>query len=336
MREATDGRGVDVVLDSIGAAYLERQPRGASRIGGRLVLIGLMGGAKAEMNLALLLARRLHVIGSTLRTRPVDEKAAMVAAFDAPLRRRPSRVGAIARSSTACCRSTRSPTRTASIKASEHFGKIVLRVALIGRGALPATGTRGSPSAAIALACAPRRRQECEEIEPWPSSERCRSSNRTPSRQTGHRSDPAAIQEAGLRIIALKMMRLTEEQARGFYAVHKARPFFADLVKFMTSGPVVVSVLEGEDAIARWRELMGPTDSTKAPKGTIRGDFGTDVERNAVHGSDAPETARRRDRLLLQCDRDPGARRGPRLIGDAAAIGVDQAYGPDSSNMMPT
>lgn len=101
-----------------------------------------------------------------------------------------------------------------------------------------------------------------------------------------------AIQDSGLRVVALKMVRLTEQQARGFYAVHKARPFYADLVKFMTSGPVVVSVLEGEGAIARWRELMGPTDSTKAPKGTIRGDFGTNVERNASHGSDAPETAR--------------------------------------------
>lgn len=101
-----------------------------------------------------------------------------------------------------------------------------------------------------------------------------------------------AIQDSGLRVIALKMIRLTEQQAGGFYAVHKARPFFADLVKFMTSGAVVVCVLEGEGAIARWRELMGPTDSKKAPKGTIRGDFGTDVERNASHGSDAPETAR--------------------------------------------
>ncbi len=101
-----------------------------------------------------------------------------------------------------------------------------------------------------------------------------------------------AIQDSGLRVIALKMIRLTEQQAAGFYAVHKARPFFADLVKFMTSGPVVVCVLEGEGAIARWRELMGPTDSKKAPKGTIRGDFGTDVERNASHGSDAQETAR--------------------------------------------
>jgi nucleoside-diphosphate kinase len=101
-----------------------------------------------------------------------------------------------------------------------------------------------------------------------------------------------AIQERGLAVIGLKMIQLTEQQARGFYAVHKARPFFADLVKFMTSGPVVVVALEGEGAVARWRELMGPTDSTKAPKGTIRGDWGTNVERNAAHGSDAPETAR--------------------------------------------
>lgn len=100
------------------------------------------------------------------------------------------------------------------------------------------------------------------------------------------------FEAAGLRILAVKKIRLTEELARGFYAVHKARPFYGDLVKFMTSGPVVVSVLEGPDAVAKNRELMGPTDSTKAPKGTIRGDFGSDIERNAVHGSDAPETAR--------------------------------------------
>jgi nucleoside-diphosphate kinase len=85
---------------------------------------------------------------------------------------------------------------------------------------------------------------------------------------------------------------MSVQPGRGFYAVHHVRPFFGDLVKFMTSGPVVVSVLEGEGAIGRWRELMGPTDSKKAPKGTIRGDFGTDVERNASHGSDAPETAK--------------------------------------------
>jgi nucleoside-diphosphate kinase len=100
------------------------------------------------------------------------------------------------------------------------------------------------------------------------------------------------FEKAGLTIIALKKMRLTEAQAQGFYAVHKERPFFSDLVKFMTEGPIVVSVLEGEGAIAKNRDLMGPTDSTKAPPGTIRGDHGTDIERNACHGSDAPETAR--------------------------------------------
>jgi nucleoside-diphosphate kinase len=101
-----------------------------------------------------------------------------------------------------------------------------------------------------------------------------------------------AIEKGGLRIIAVRMIRLNREQAEGFYAVHKERKFFPDLVRFMTSGPVLVAVLEGTGAIAKWRELMGPTDSTKAPKGTIRGDFGTDVEKNAVHGSDGPETAR--------------------------------------------
>ena len=100
------------------------------------------------------------------------------------------------------------------------------------------------------------------------------------------------VEQAGLKIVGVKMLRLTEEQARGFYAVHKTRPFYGDLVRFMTSGPILPAVLEGENAIARWRELMGPTDVAKAPKGTIRGDLGTDVERNAVHGSDAPATAR--------------------------------------------
>ena len=100
------------------------------------------------------------------------------------------------------------------------------------------------------------------------------------------------IEETGLQIVAMKKVQLSEQLARGFYAVHKERPFYGDLVKFMTSGPVIVSVLEGENAIARWRDLMGPTNSNEAPAGTIRGDFGTDIERNAVHGSDAPETAR--------------------------------------------
>ncbi len=102
----------------------------------------------------------------------------------------------------------------------------------------------------------------------------------------------ATFEAAGLRPIAIKMVRLTERQARGFYAVHKERPFFASLVQFMTSGPVVVSVLEGEAAIARHRELMGATDPTKAAPGTVRAQWATDIERNAVHGSDAPETAR--------------------------------------------
>ena len=102
----------------------------------------------------------------------------------------------------------------------------------------------------------------------------------------------ARIEASGLEIIALKRLQLDERLARGFYAVHKERPFFADLVRFMTSGPVVACVLQGENAIKRWRALMGPTNSKQAPKGTIRGDFGTDVERNASHGSDAPETAR--------------------------------------------
>ena len=102
----------------------------------------------------------------------------------------------------------------------------------------------------------------------------------------------ARFERAGLRIVALKKIQLSRQQAEGFYAVHRQRPFFGDLVAFMTSGPVVVSVLEGDDAIARNRDLMGPTDSKKAAAGTIRGDFGTDIERNAVHGSDAPETAR--------------------------------------------
>ena len=102
----------------------------------------------------------------------------------------------------------------------------------------------------------------------------------------------ARFEAAGLRIVAARMMHLSRAEAEGFYAVHRSRPFFRDLVEFMTSGPVLVQVLEGEDAIAKNRELMGPTDSKKAAKGTIRGDFGTDIERNAVHGSDAPETAK--------------------------------------------
>ena len=100
------------------------------------------------------------------------------------------------------------------------------------------------------------------------------------------------IEASGLTIVAGRIRQLEVGEAQRFYAVHKERPFFGDLVKFMTSGPVFTGVLEGEDAIKRWRDLMGPTDSKKAPPGTVRGEFGTDVEQNASHGSDAPETAR--------------------------------------------
>ena len=100
------------------------------------------------------------------------------------------------------------------------------------------------------------------------------------------------FEKAGLTILALKKIQLTQELAQGFYAVHKERPFYGELVAFMTSGPVVVSVLEGPNAIAAHRDLLGPTNSNEAPAGTIRGDHGTDIERNAAHGSDAPETAK--------------------------------------------
>ena len=97
--------------------------------------------------------------------------------------------------------------------------------------------------------------------------------------------------DGGLRPVAMKMMHLSKEQAEGFYAVHKARPFFNDLVKFMTSGPCIAQVLEGENAIARNRELMGATDPKKASEGTIRAKWGANIENNAAHGSDATDTA---------------------------------------------
>ncbi|HEX6828142.1 MAG TPA: nucleoside-diphosphate kinase [Burkholderiales bacterium] len=95
----------------------------------------------------------------------------------------------------------------------------------------------------------------------------------------------------GLKVVAAKMQWLSQAEAEGFYAVHKGRPFFNDLVKFMVSGPVMIQVLEGEDAIARNRDLMGATDPKKAAAGTIRADFAHSIDANAVHGSDAPETA---------------------------------------------
>ena len=99
------------------------------------------------------------------------------------------------------------------------------------------------------------------------------------------------LENNGLKIIAMKMLKMNKAQAESFYAVHKERPFFQSLTYFMTSGPIVVMVLKGEDAIAKYREIMGATDYREAAEGTIRRDFATDIEKNIVHGSDSPETA---------------------------------------------
>jgi nucleoside-diphosphate kinase len=101
------------------------------------------------------------------------------------------------------------------------------------------------------------------------------------------------FEQAGLAVIAARMQHLSQAQAEGFYAVHRERPFFKDLVRYMTSGPVIVQVLEGENAIARNREIMGATDPKKAAPGTIRADLARSIEQNVVHGSDAPDTAAR-------------------------------------------
>ena len=102
----------------------------------------------------------------------------------------------------------------------------------------------------------------------------------------------ARFERVGIRIVAAKMMHLSEEQAMAFYAIHKDKPFYMDLVEFMSSGPIMVQVLEGDDVIAHHRELMGATNPSEADEGTIRKDFATSIDKNAVHGSDAPETAR--------------------------------------------
>jgi nucleoside-diphosphate kinase len=99
------------------------------------------------------------------------------------------------------------------------------------------------------------------------------------------------LEDNNIRIVAMKMLKMNKDHAEGFYAVHKERPFFDSLTDFMTSGPVVVMVLEGKNVIAKYRELMGATDYREAAEGTIRRDFATDIEKNIVHGSDAPETA---------------------------------------------
>ncbi len=102
----------------------------------------------------------------------------------------------------------------------------------------------------------------------------------------------SCFEKAGLKIIAAKMIQLTEEKAGEFYAVHKERPFYGELVSFMTSGPVMVQLLEGEDAIAKHRDVMGATNPAEAAAGTIRADFATSIDENAVHGSDGPDTAK--------------------------------------------
>ena len=99
------------------------------------------------------------------------------------------------------------------------------------------------------------------------------------------------LEKEGLKVVAMKMIRMTKEQAKGFYQVHEAKPFYESVTDFMSSGACVVMILEGEDSIARYRTLMGATNYKEAEEGTIRRDFGTDIEKNVVHGSDSPETA---------------------------------------------
>jgi nucleoside-diphosphate kinase len=109
----------------------------------------------------------------------------------------------------------------------------------------------------------------------------------------------AMIQEAGFKMLAMRMTRLTEAQAREFYAIHSARPFFGGLVKFMTEGPIVVMALERADAVKGLREVMGATNPANAAEGTVRKRFATDIERNCIHGSDAPETAEQELRFFF-------------------------------------
>ena len=109
------------------------------------------------------------------------------------------------------------------------------------------------------------------------------------------------IEDNGFNIVCMKKTRLSTAQAQGFYHVHSERPFFGELVEFMTSGPVVVLMLEAEGAISKWRDLMGPTDATKAGADTVRGRYGTDIGRNASHGSDAPETAAFETQYFFNC-----------------------------------
>ena len=131
----------------------------------------------------------------------------------------------------------------------------------------------------------------------WPSS------NRTPSPGDLAGAIIQRIEEAGFKIRAMRRVHLSEAEAEGFYAVHRERPFFGSLTAFMSSGPAIVLVLEAPDAIKKWRTLMGATDPAKADAGTLRKEFAESIERNATHGSDAPETAAYRDRILFRGDR---------------------------------
>lgn len=112
----------------------------------------------------------------------------------------------------------------------------------------------------------------------------------------------ARFEKGGLKVVAAKMMQLTREQAEGFYAVHKERPFFGELVEFMMSGPVLVQVLEGDNAIMKNREIMGATNPAEAAEGTVRKDFADSISENAVHGSDAPETAKEEIAFFFSAD----------------------------------
>jgi len=126
----------------------------------------------------------------------------------------------------------------------------------------------------------------------------------------------ARLEKGGLRIVGAKMLRLSREQAEEFYSVHRERPFFAELVEFMCSGPIMVQVLEGDNAIARNRALMGATDPKQAAPGTIRADFADEITRNAVHGSDGPETAAREIAFFFRADEIHPRTRGLERHGD--------------------
>ncbi|MGM0578287.1 MAG: nucleoside-diphosphate kinase [Myxococcota bacterium] len=120
--------------------------------------------------------------------------------------------------------------------------------------------------------------------------------------KAGHAGNILSMIEAeGFDIVAMKKARLTKEQAEGFYHVHAERPFFGELVEFMSSGPVVLMILEAEGAIKRWRDLMGPTNAEEAPADTVRGKYGTDIGKNAAHGSDAPDTAAFETSYFFSC-----------------------------------